>query len=95
MAKYKIAIIGAGPAGCTLARLLLYKKIDVEVTIFESEKELNARTQGGSLDLHTESGIKALKECGLNDEFLKLARFDGEGYAPYVPSSEAYTLTFR
>jgi 2-polyprenyl-6-methoxyphenol hydroxylase-like FAD-dependent oxidoreductase len=79
MTKYKIAIVGAGPAGCTLARLLLYKKIDVEVTIFESEKGLNARTQGGTLDLHTESGIKALKECGLYEEFLELARFDAEG----------------
>jgi 2-polyprenyl-6-methoxyphenol hydroxylase-like FAD-dependent oxidoreductase len=79
MAKYKIAIIGAGPAGCTLARLLLHKKVNVDVTIFEGEKGLNARTQGGTLDLHTESGIKALKECGLYDDFIKLARFDAEG----------------
>lgn len=32
-------------------------------------------------DLHTESGIAALRECGLYDEFVKLARFDGEGHS--------------
>lgn len=79
MARYKIAIIGAGPGGCTLARLLLHKKLDVDITIFEGEKALNARTQGGTLDLHTKSGLKALQECGLHDEFLKHARFDAEG----------------
>ena len=79
MAKFKIAIIGAGPAGSTLARLLLQQKSEVDVTIFEGEEGLNARTQGGSLDLHTESGIEALKRAGLQDEFVKKARYDGEG----------------
>ncbi len=91
MAKYKIAIIGAGPAGCTLARLLFYKKVDVDITIFQGEKGLDARTQGGSLDLHTASGIKAMKECGLYDEFIKLARFDAEGMTP--PEDFEYTCT--
>jgi 2-polyprenyl-6-methoxyphenol hydroxylase-like FAD-dependent oxidoreductase len=79
MPGYKIAIVGAGPAGCTLARLLLHAKEAVEITIFERETDLNERTQGGTLDLHTESGIEALKRCGLYEEFLKYARFDGEG----------------
>lgn len=80
MTKFRIAIIGAGPAGCTLARLLIHKKVNVDITIFEGEKGLDARTQGGTLDLHTESGIKALQECGLYEEFIKLARFDGEAF---------------
>jgi 2-polyprenyl-6-methoxyphenol hydroxylase-like FAD-dependent oxidoreductase len=75
----RIAIIGAGPAGCTLARLLLHSDTHVDITIYEGEDSLDARTQGGTLDLHTESGIAALKSAGLYDEFLKYARFDGEG----------------
>jgi 2-polyprenyl-6-methoxyphenol hydroxylase-like FAD-dependent oxidoreductase len=79
--RLKIAIIGAGPAGCTLARLLVQEKVPVDITIFEGEKSLDTRTQGGTLDLHTQSGIEALKRAGLYDEFVKRARFDGEGKA--------------
>lgn len=86
MGRYKIAIVGAGPAGCTLARLLLHKNVDVEITIFESEKGISARMQGGTLDLHTKTGIKALQECGLHDEFLKLARDEGGTYGFTHPS---------
>ncbi len=55
--------------------------MNVKVTIFESETSPNARSQGGTLDLHDESGLLALKEAGLYDAFLKLARFDGDGLA--------------
>lgn len=79
MARFRIAIIGAGPAGCTLARLLLHKNVDVEIVVFEGEERLDARTQGGTLDLHTETGIAAMKQCGLYDQFEEKARFDGEG----------------
>lgn len=78
MATKKIAIIGAGPAGCTLARLLQASDAPVEITIYESDGSLTARTQGGTLDLHTDTGIAALKKANLYDEFLKHARFDGE-----------------
>ncbi|QDS74397.1 hypothetical protein FKW77_005630 [Venturia effusa] len=76
--RLKIAIIGAGPAGCTLARLLIHNHIPVNVTIFEREKSLDARSQGGTLDLHKDLGLEAIKRCGLYEEFLKYARFDGE-----------------
>ena len=76
MSSLKIAIIGAGPAGCTLARLLLLKRISV--VVFEGEESPNVRSQGGTLDLHTDTGLAALREAGLYDEFLKYARFDGE-----------------
>lgn len=74
--KYKIAIIGGGPAGCTLAKLLVQANIDV--TVFERETSPNIRSQGGTLDLHTDSGLAALKEAGLYEKFLKYARFEGE-----------------
>jgi 2-polyprenyl-6-methoxyphenol hydroxylase-like FAD-dependent oxidoreductase len=77
---FKIAIIGAGPAGCTLARLLQVAEIPVEVTIFESDATPNVRSQGGTLDLHTDTGLAAMKKADLYNEFLKHARFDGQGW---------------
>lgn len=74
----KIAIVGAGPAGCMLARLLQHSKQPVEVAIFESEGSIDFRSQGGGLDLHEKTGQAALKAAGLFDEFLKYARYDGE-----------------
>ena len=74
----KIAIIGAGPAGCMLARLLQQSKHDIGVTMFEGEGDVDFRAQGGTLDLHEKTGQAALKAGGLFDEFLKYARYDGE-----------------
>lgn len=45
----KIAIIGAGPAGCLLARLLQMSNKEISLTIFESEGSINFRSQGGTL----------------------------------------------
>jgi 2-polyprenyl-6-methoxyphenol hydroxylase-like FAD-dependent oxidoreductase len=69
----RIAIVGGGPAGLT-AGLLLHKR-GIPFTIFEfrqkpTEEEL-ARPSG-MLDLHDESGLAAIKECGLYDQFLGL-----------------------
>ncbi|KAJ0124609.1 tetracycline resistance protein from transposon [Diaporthe amygdali] len=78
MPSPKIAIIGAGPVGTTLGRLLLRQSPSTSVTIFESEPSPNYRSQGGTLDLHTETGLAAIKEAGLWDEFSAHARYDGE-----------------
>ncbi|CAI6336378.1 unnamed protein product [Periconia digitata] len=72
----KIAIIGAGPGGCMLARLL--QQNSIPCTIFESEKSIDFRSQGGTLDLRQRTGLQAMKEAGLWDEFQKHARYDGE-----------------
>ncbi|KAK8191455.1 hypothetical protein HDK77DRAFT_110835 [Phyllosticta capitalensis] len=79
MTPLEIAIVGAGPVGCMLARLLLLQdKSRLRVTVFEAEASPNYRSQGGTLDLHPKEGIVALKAGLLFDEFVKNARYDGE-----------------
>jgi len=77
MVTLRVAIIGAGPAGCTLA-VLLQEKPSIHVTIFEAEASADARGQGGTLDLHTATGLAAIKRAGLYEEFQRKARYDGE-----------------
>ncbi|KAL9114996.1 MAG: hypothetical protein Q9227_001240 [Pyrenula ochraceoflavens] len=73
-----IAIIGAGPSGLTLARLLENGNFPSYV-IYELDASPKARfQQGGSLDLHTDTGLAALRKCGLWEQFMKHARYDGE-----------------
>lgn len=63
----KIAIVGGGPGGLTLARLLQMNGIDVQV--YERDKNKDARAPGATLDLHEESGLAALREAGLMEAF--------------------------
>lgn len=63
----KVAIVGGGPGGLTLARLLQQQGIAVHV--YERDATPQVRPQGSSLDLHHESGLKALAAAGLLDEF--------------------------
>ena len=63
----KIAIVGGGPGGLTLARLLQMNGADVKV--YERDINKDARAKGATLDLHEESGLKALHEAGLMDDF--------------------------
>lgn len=67
----KIAIIGVGPVGLTMARLLQQKGI--EVTIYERDKDAQTRISGGTLDLHKGSGQDALKEAGLLKKYFEMA----------------------
>jgi len=63
----RIAIIGGGPGGLTLARLLQQKGADVKV--YERDENRDVRVQGATLDLHFHTGLKALKAAGLIDTF--------------------------
>ncbi|WP_114821039.1 FAD-dependent oxidoreductase [Chryseobacterium sp. KLBC 52] len=67
----KVAIIGAGPVGLTMAVLLQQKGVEVNVY----ERDLNAQTRvwGGTLDLHKESGQKAMKKAGLLEQYYATA----------------------
>lgn len=67
-----IAIIGGGPAGLTLARLLLLKNAHVKV--YERDFNKEARVQGSPLDMHEDSGLAALRKADLLDEFKKTYR---------------------
>jgi len=75
----KIAIIGAGPAGLTLARLLHVSQVNIDLTLYELDASPTSRpNQGGTLDLHTDTGLAALRKCGLWDSFRKYARYEGD-----------------
>ncbi|WP_235889572.1 FAD-dependent oxidoreductase [Flavobacterium restrictum] len=65
----KIAIVGGGPGGLILARLLQLKNVAVKV--YERDFNAAARVQGTTLDLHEDSGLKAIREAGLLEEFKK------------------------
>lgn len=63
----KIAIIGGGPGGLTLARLLQMK--GAMVNVYERDAHKDARAKGATLDLHEESGLRAINEAGLMEAF--------------------------
>ncbi|WP_433040816.1 FAD-dependent oxidoreductase [Dactylosporangium sp. CS-033363] len=69
-------IIGAGPGGLTCARIL--QRHGIDVTVHDRDAGPDARNQGGTLDLRAEDGQLALREAGLFDEFLRLARPEGQ-----------------
>lgn len=71
-----IAIIGGGPGGLTLARLLQLKGANVKV--YERDFNRDVRAQGATLDLHFESGLKALETAGLMDAFKANYRADAD-----------------
>ena len=63
----EIAIVGGGPGGLTLARLL--EKAGARVTVYERDVNKDVRVQGATLDLHEESGLAALRQAGLMAAF--------------------------
>jgi 2-polyprenyl-6-methoxyphenol hydroxylase-like FAD-dependent oxidoreductase len=67
IAGKRIAIVGGGPGGLTLARLLQMKGAAVKV--YERDVNKDVRVQGATLDLHEESGLAALEAAGLMDAF--------------------------
>lgn len=74
----RIAILGGGPVGLTLASLL--HKSEISFTLFELRpyplddptSSTSPQVISSSLDLHDESGLRALRECGLYEKFRAL-----------------------
>lgn len=72
----QIAIIGAGPGGLTLARLL--QMHGAKVKVFERDINQFARVQGATLNLNEGSGLSALRSAGLMDAFERVYRSGAE-----------------
>jgi 2-polyprenyl-6-methoxyphenol hydroxylase-like FAD-dependent oxidoreductase len=72
----RIAIIGAGPSGLTCARILQQHRIPV--TVYDLDASRTARPQGGTLDMHADSGQVALRAAGLDEQFRQLSRPEGQ-----------------
>ena len=72
----RIAIVGGGVGGLILARVLHVHGIDA--VVYERDASRTARGQGGMLDLHVETGQYALREAGLEEGFLAIARREGQ-----------------
>lgn len=67
-----IAIIGGGPSGLCLGVLL--HKHGIPFTVYElrdKPDDSTLLTPSGMLDLHQESGLAAIRACGLWEEFQK------------------------
>jgi 2-polyprenyl-6-methoxyphenol hydroxylase-like FAD-dependent oxidoreductase len=70
----KIVIVGGGPGGLTLVRLL--QQSHAQVSVYERDQSRSARVQGSALDLHEHSGLAALEAAGLIDAFWNKHRPD-------------------
>lgn len=77
-ANGSVAIVGAGPGGAVLARLLSDQGFSVRV--FERDASPTARPQGGSLDLRPDSGRRAIDKAGLRSTFESLSRDDAKAF---------------
>lgn len=76
MSARSIAIVGAGLSGLVCARVL--QRNGIPVTVYEADATPDARQQGGSLDIHEDTGQIALKEAGLYEEFRARTHVGGE-----------------
>ena len=73
-----VAIVGAGPGGATLARLLHMRGFNARV--FERDASPTARPQGGSLDLRPDAGQRAIDAAGLGDVFARRSRSEAKAF---------------
>jgi 2-polyprenyl-6-methoxyphenol hydroxylase-like FAD-dependent oxidoreductase len=76
MSTRSIAIVGAGLSGLVCARIL--QRNGISVTVYETDDTPDSRQQGGSLDIHDDTGQIALKEAGLYEEFHARTHVGGE-----------------
>lgn len=75
----KVVIIGGGPVGLTMAKLL--QQNDINVTVYERDTDPQARIWGGTLDLHKSSGQEAMKKAGLLQAYYDLSLPMGINFA--------------
>ncbi|PSK88805.1 FAD-dependent oxidoreductase [Taibaiella chishuiensis] len=67
-----VAIIGAGPAGLTLANLL--QQQGARVRVYEREPDALTAARGGTMELHAGAALKALAQTGLEGKVALVHR---------------------
>jgi 2-polyprenyl-6-methoxyphenol hydroxylase-like FAD-dependent oxidoreductase len=72
----RVVVLGGGPAGLAVARLLHLR--GAGALVLERDAAPDARTQGGSLELTQGRGLRAIEEMGLAAEFGCVARPEGQ-----------------
>lgn len=73
---HPITVVGAGLGGLALARVL--QTHGVQAVVLDAEASREARTQGGMLDMHADSGQAALRAAGLYDKFRDRVHVGGQ-----------------
>ncbi|TXK81835.1 NAD(P)/FAD-dependent oxidoreductase [Paenibacillus sp. N3.4] len=86
--QQRIAIIGGGPGGLTLA--LILQRHGIKPVVYERELSDTNRDRGGSLDIHHDSGQIALREAGLYEQFQAIARYEGEDFRLLDKTGKVY-----
>ncbi|WPQ61670.1 NAD(P)/FAD-dependent oxidoreductase [Chitinophaga sancti] len=76
----QIAIVGGGPGGLTLARLL--QLAGAHVKVYERDASKASRVQGAIVDLHFDSGLKVIEKAGLMESFK----------ANYIKGADRYRI---
>ncbi|WP_018332457.1 FAD-dependent oxidoreductase [Actinomycetospora chiangmaiensis] len=84
-----LAVIGAGPAGLTLARVVQRLDAPFDVVVLDRDRGPDDRPQGGTLDMHVGSGQTALERAGLLDVFHAVARPEGQDMRLLAHTGEA------
>jgi 2-polyprenyl-6-methoxyphenol hydroxylase-like FAD-dependent oxidoreductase len=84
----KVAILGGGPGGLTLARLLQLK--GAEVKVYERDFSKESRVQGAIVDLHFDSGLKVMTAAGLLDSFKKVYMRGADKYRMVDKNANIY-----
>lgn len=64
--------MGGGPGGLMLGRLL--QQAGVQVRVYERDVNQHVRQQGSTLDMHYDTGLRAIITAGLLEEFKRLYR---------------------